>query len=66
MTNPYTKIYDIGSKVQAIVSNDKVVNVTKFKVCPYVWFGEMKDKIDSGEIAWVAWNMLGNYEGELI
>lgn len=55
----YTKIYDIDSKTQAIVSDDKVIKVDRFKVCPYVWFGEMKEKIESGKILWVAWNMIG-------
>ncbi len=55
----YTVIYDINSQTQAIVVQDKVISVTRFKFCPYVWFGEMKDKIEAGKILWVEWNKTG-------
>ncbi len=51
--------YDIGSKTQYVIDNDKVVREMTFKVCPYIWFGELKEKIESGLITWVGWRKIG-------
>ena len=51
----YFEQYDIDSKTQYIIENDRVVSVHKFVVCPYIWFGELKAKIEAGLIKWVGW-----------
>jgi hypothetical protein len=55
----YTKIYDIESKTEAIISEGEVINVHKHTHCPYVWFGKIKEQVESGSLLWVAWNMRG-------
>ncbi len=47
--------YNIATKTQTIVENDKVVEEHKFEQCPYVWFAELKKKIDAGLVKWVMW-----------
>ena len=47
--------YDLTSKTQYVIRDDKVVNEIRFKVCPYIWFGKLKEKIESGLIQWVIW-----------
>jgi hypothetical protein len=55
----YYKHYDIETKTQTLVYRDEVVHTQTFKECPYVWFGELKDQIEAGEIVFVAWKMMG-------
>lgn len=45
--------YDIESKTQTIIENDIVMREHKFEFCPYVWFGELKEKIEAGLISYV-------------
>ena len=47
--------YDIDSNTHYVVEDGKVVKETKFDSCPYVWFGELKEKIEAGLIKWVMW-----------
>ena len=50
--------YDIESNTQYVIENDEVVKEYKFETCPYVWFGEFKEKIESGLIKWVMWRKI--------
>ena len=47
--------YDIDTKTRTVVENNKVINVQKFKWHPYVWAGELKEKIEAGLIKFVMW-----------
>lgn len=47
--------YDITSKTQYVIEDDKVVSKVKFDICPYVWFGKFKEKIESGLVEFVMW-----------
>ena len=47
--------YEVASKTQYVIEDDKVVSEIKFQECPYVWFGKYKDKIESGLIKFVMW-----------
>ena len=53
--------YDIASRTQYMVDieSETVVREYKFKICPYIWFGELKKKIESGLITWVGWRRMG-------
>lgn len=55
----YVKYYDIETRTQTIISEGKVVNRQTFTVCPYVWMGSLKEKIENGLIEFVAWKMRG-------
>ena len=50
--------YDIASKIQTVIENDEVVKTDRFEFCPYVWFGELKEKIESGLIKYVMWKKI--------
>ena len=47
--------YDIDTKTRHTIENNKVLNVETFSLCPYVWCGELKRKIEAGLIKWVCW-----------
>ena len=55
----YIKYYDIETKTQSIICEGKVVDRQTFAQCPYVWFGDLKEKIEKGLIEFVAWKMRG-------
>ena len=50
--------YDISSKTQYVIEDEEVVRKIQFKVCPYVWFGELRERIESGLIKWVIWKKI--------
>ncbi len=58
-TAKYVKYYDIATRTQFIVRNGKVKDKQTFQQCPYMWVGELKEKIEKGLIEFVAWNMWG-------
>lgn len=46
--------YDLETNTQYVVEDGCLVKETKFEVCPYVWLGRLKEKIELGIIKWVA------------
>lgn len=50
--------YDIDTKTQTEIVGDKIVRTYTFEFCPYVWFGKLKEKIESGLIKYVMWKNL--------
>ena len=51
----YLVRYDIDTKTQYTIEDGKIMDIVTFDYCPYIWYGKIKDDIDSGLIKCVAW-----------
>ncbi len=55
----YIEHYDIKTKTLSRVCGGEVIEQQVFKICPYVWMGQLKEKIEKGIITFVAWKKRG-------
>lgn len=45
--------YDFDTKTFYVIEDDMIIRTSQFEDCPFVFFGDMKEKIDSGLVKYV-------------